>query len=155
MSDPRYSKLSKIIAGLNIPDPPPQFSETRIFQDWRKAAGATIADNTLNLRMDETVLSVTVTSPTWAHELINNQSTILARLIESGYKNLQEMAIRVNVAAGRKSAQRTKTLPESQPPNPVITPRLKKLFAEIAKNSSNTDTKATFLRLSKLDSQDE
>lgn len=152
MSDPRYSKLSDIIAGIKLPDAPLQFNQTRIFQDWNQAAGAAIAENTLNLSIDGSILSVTVNSPTWAHELINNQSTILARLMESGYKNLQEMAIRVNVTVGRKLAQQSKVPQESQPLTPAISPRLKHLFIEIAENSSNPDTKATFMRLSKLDS---
>ena len=149
MSESAYSKLSEILTDIDLPDTPPQFNETKLFQDWSAAAGETIANSTLNLSISGNVLAVTVGSPIWAHELINNQSTILARLIESGYKSLQEMAIRVNVST-RRTTPRAYGESASRSRESAVTPKLQKLFVEIAEKSNNPKTRETFLRLSKI-----
>ena len=74
------------------------------------------------------------------------------RLAESGYEELKEMAIRVNVPTKKESLQATKSVSAEQPKR-VIEPRLKKLFAEIAENANNPRTRDAFLRLSKIDSR--
>ena len=152
MSDSEYSKLSQVLADVGLPDRPEKFVDSRIFRDWLQAAGEPIADNTVNLSIDDATISVTVNSPTWAHLLVNNQSTILLRLAESGYEELKEMAIRVNVPTKKKSLQATKSVSAEQPKR-VIEPRLKNLFAEIAENANNPRTRDAFLRLSKIDSR--
>ena len=152
MSDSEYSKLSQVLEEVGLPDRPEKFVDSRIFRDWLQAAGEPIADNTVNLSIDDATISVTVNSPTWAHLLVNNQSTILLRLAESGYEELKEMAIRVNVPTKKKSLQATKSVSAEQPKR-VIEPRLKNLFAEIAENANNPRTRDAFLRLSKIDSR--
>ena len=149
MSESAYSKLSEILPDIDLPDTPPQFNETKLFQDWSAAAGETIANSTLNLSISGNVIAVTVSSPIWAHELINNQSTILARLIEAGYKSLQEMTVRVSVSA-RRTTPRSYGESASRSSQPAVTPKLQKLFVEIAEKSNNPKTRETFLRLSKI-----
>ncbi len=149
MSDSQYSKLSKILTDIDIPDAPKRFAESQLFQDFNEAAGEAIAANTLNLSVDGPVLNVSVNSPTWAHELINNQSSILEKLIELDYSNLKELAIRVNVAAAKKKPRlRTNLAPQTS--ERTVNPELKDLFVDIAEKSANSNTRKTFLRLSRL-----
>ncbi len=154
MATTNYSKVSKILAGIELPNEPPRATQADIFQVWSQAAGSDIAYNTINLQIEDQVLSVTVNSPTWAHALINHQTTILNRLVESGYENLADMTIRVGVLSGRKSPRttmRTTTVPRAS----AITPKLRKLFIQIAENASNPETKEAFLRLSQSDSREQ
>lgn len=151
MSRSEYSRLSKALEEVGLPDPPEKFADSRLYRDWLQAAGVQIADNTMNLSIDGATISVTVNSPTWAHSLINNQSTILLRLAEVGYENLKEMTIRVTVPTSVKSPQ-PKASPAVKRSKRVIEPRHRKLFEEIAENAISPKTKETFLRLSRIDS---
>ncbi len=154
MTDPNYSKLSKILSDLDLPARPEKFTESKLFRDWTAAAGDNIADSTARVSFDNEVLAVAVTSPTWAHALLNNQTTILKRLRDLGYKDLRQMTIQVTLPASQPTPRvhRAAETPRPDSPTRVMTPRLQKLFAEIAQNASNPRTRKTFERLSKIDS---
>ena len=108
-------------------------------------AGASIADNTIELIIDDNVLHVAVNSPTWAHELINQQNSILQHLRDSGYEELTEMSIRIRVANSRSVPTPRKKTGNSR----TSTPEMQNLFARLASESTDPDTKETFLRLSR------
>lgn len=153
MSEFDYSKLSNILKEVGLPDPPENFTDSKIFSDWLQSAGENIANNTTNLSIDGATISVTVTSPTWAHSVLNSQSTILTRLGEFGHKELTEMTIRVSAPTSGNLPQ-TQKLPTPEQPKREIDPQLKKLFAEIANNAKSPRTREAFLRLSKIKLRD-
>ncbi len=148
MSDINYFRVSKILADIELPKAPDRFIETDTFRVWAQAAGKDIADNTIKLQIEGNLLSVTVSSPTWAHALINSQATILNRLVELGCKNLEEMTIRVGVLTDRQSP-RLKKRAHAGSRQREITPKMKELFIQIAENASNPATRDAFLRLSR------
>ncbi len=135
-----------------MPSAPESFTETTIFSHWKKAAGQNIADNTTKLQIEGNSLSVTVNSPTWAHALINSQSTILSQMIQCGYEGLEEIAIRVAVERKRNSLRKKKAVTE-EPEAQLLPAGLGQVFVEIAKNASNPETKETFLRLSRISAE--
>ncbi len=154
MPELTYSRLSEVLAAVTLPEAPKRFTDTEFYRHWSQAAGQSIAENTTRLQIEGCVLAVTVNSPTWAHELINNQTTVLSRLVENGYKDLEEISIRVAVAGGRKPSRRNK--PERPiPQDGAVSPELRQLFAEIARSAANAETRETFLRLSRTGSPKE
>lgn len=149
MSDSNYSKLSDFLTSVELPSAPESFTETTIFSHWKKAAGQNIADNTTKLQIEGNSLSVTVNSPTWAHALINSQSTILSQMIQGGFEDLEEIVIRVAVE-GKRNTLRKKKAVTDEPQAQLPPAKLSQVFVEIAKNASNPETKETFLRLSRI-----
>ncbi len=152
MSDSNYSKLSDFLTRVELPSAPESFTESTIFNHWKKAAGQNIADNTTKLQIEGNSLSVTVNSPTWAHALINSQSTILSQMIQCGFEDLDEIVIRVAVEGKRKTPRKKKAVTE-EPEAQLQPARLSQVFVEIAKNASNPETKETFLRLSRISAE--
>ncbi len=149
MSDSNYSKLSDFLSRAELPSAPESFTETTIFRHWKKAAGQNIADNTAKLQIEGNSLSVTINSPTWAHALINSQTTILSKMNQCGFEDLEEIVIRVAVEGKRNTSHRKKAVTE-EPQAQLLPARLSQVFVEIAKNASNPETKETFLRLSRI-----
>ncbi len=152
MSDSNYSKLSDFLTKVELPSAPESFTETTIFRHWKKAAGQNIADNTTKLQIEGNSLAVTVNSSTWAYELFNSQSTILSQMNQWGFEDLEEIVIRVAVEGKRNTPRKTKVDTE-EPQAQLLPARLSQVFVEIAKNSSNPETKETFLRLSRISAE--
>lgn len=152
MSDSNYSKLSDFLSRAELPNAPESFTETTIFRHWKKAAGQNIADNTAKLQIEGNSLSVTINSPTWAHALINSQTTILSKMNQCGFEDLEEIVIRVAVEGKRNTSRRKKDAAE-KPQDQLLPARLSQVFVEIAKNASNPKTKETFLRLSRISAE--
>ena len=149
MSDSNYSKLSDFLTRVELPSAPESFAESAIFNHWKKAAGQNIADNTTKLQIEGNSLFVTVNSPTWAHALINSQSTILSHMVKCGFEDLEEIVIRVAVEGKRNTLRKKKAVTE-EPEAQLLPARLSQVFVDIAKNASNPETKETFLRLSRI-----
>ena len=145
MDKPSYKQLYTVLEESALFQKPPNFRRASIYKTWRQVAGTSIADNTIDLKIDGDVLHVAVNSPTWAHELINQQNSILLHLRDSGYDQLTEMSIRIRVANSRSVPKPRKKIRNSR----TSTPELQNLFARLASESTDPDTKETFLRLSR------
>ena len=152
MSDSNYSKLSDFLSRVELPSAPESFSETTIFNHWKKVAGQNIADNTTKLQIEGNSLAVTVNSSTWAYELFNSQSTVLSQMNQCGFEDLEEIVIRVAVQGKRNTRHKKKAATE-KPEAQLLPARLSQVFVEIAKNASNPETKETFLRLSRISAE--
>ena len=145
MDKPSYKKLYTFLEESALFQKPPNFRRASIYKTWNLVVGSSIADNTIELKIDGDVLHVAVNSPTWAHELINQQNSILQHLRDSGYKELTEMSIRIRVANSRNVPTPRKKIRNSR----TSTPEMQNLFARLASESTDPDTKETFLRLSR------
>ncbi len=95
--------------------------------------------------IEDNILHVSVNSSTWAHELINQQNSILQTLRESGYESLTEMSIRIRV----QNSPKTPVPRQKKNYTRTISPSTRKLFVRLAAQSKNTEAKEIFLRLSK------
>ena len=130
--------------------PPPNFESSPIYRDWKEAVGEAIADNTVELRSEGATLHVAVNSSTWAHELINQQNSVLRHLQERGYRELTEMSIRIRVS----NPIRRPTLKKPPPTRRTTTPELRELFEQLASESQNPEMRAAFLRMSGKSDED-
>ena len=139
------------VLGQNLSLKRPQaFHHSVIYKNWRKVVGESIAENTLELRVEANILHVAVNSSTWAHELINRQTTFLQQLREYGHQNLDEFSIRVRVPKSPK-APRQKKKPEKPR---TISPAMQELFARLASESKNQEAKEIYMRMSRVPTRD-
>ena len=145
MDKPSYKNIYKILEESALLKKPPDFKGSKIYKDWKSAAGTSIFDNTTELAIEDNILHVSVSSSTWAHELINQQNSILQILRESGHNKLTEMSIRIQVPKSPK----TPALRKKKKQTRTITPSMQKLFVRLASQSKNSEAKNIFLRLSK------
>lgn len=145
MDKPGFKKLHTVLADSALFKNPPEFKRATIYRMWRQVVGASIAENTIELTIDNNMLNVAVNSPTWAHELINQQNSILKNLHGCGFENLTEMSVRIRVANVRSSPAPQKKYSKPQ----TITPQMRELFARLASESADPETKETFMRLSR------
>ncbi|MDE0309304.1 MAG: DciA family protein [Acidiferrobacterales bacterium] len=146
MDKPNYKILSSFLEESDVLRKSPDFKNSDIYRTWKSAAGASIYDNTDSLTIEDDVLYVSVNSSTWAHELINQQNSILQTLQENGFRNLTEMSVRIRVQKSPGTPLRKKKKQQSR----TITPRMRDLFQRLAAQSKNKEAREVFLRLSKL-----
>ena len=145
MAESNYSKLSDFLNKGVVPERPASFRESQLFRDWTEIAGSSIAKHTAQLNVQNGILHVSVNSPTWAHELINYQITILEKLHEKGHKNLKEMSIRVKVSKASQFPAPTQTTL----PKPKMDPKMHKVFVKLACDAKDPNARNTFLRLAR------
>jgi len=144
-NQPKY--LAEYIGNCNLPPQPKRFfSQSELFQCWEQAAGEKVAAQTENLNITNGLLEVQVNSPTWAHEVINRQTTILERLNKSGYRSLTSLSVGVYVRKPVQLKYERRT-PRTQR---TVTPEMLAVFKKIAKRSVNPAIKERFKRLSKI-----
>ncbi len=146
MTDAPFSKLAEVLAkGIPV-EPKPHKSKTDIYQRWRIAAGDKIADNTIHLKTEDNILFAVVSSPVWAHTLINKQNRILESMRTQGNKGLTELSIRIHVPKVQTPPKGTQ---RSHYPR-VVNEQMQSLYLQLAKETRDGKTKEVFERLSKL-----
>lgn len=100
MATDNFQKIGTILGSIKFKEPvaPP------IYEHWLEAAGDAIADHTVNLDVRGDTLEVAVDSPTWAHEVIHNQQSILIHLQSSHYRKLTAIAVKVKIPPPKRAA---------------------------------------------------
>ncbi len=145
MEKSNYKQMHSILLDSLSLRQPAQHTQSPVYRNWRKAVGNPIAENTSNLKIEGNILHVVVNSPTWAHELINQQASILEALRAEGHLKLTEMSIRIQVPVSKPTPV-SPTMPKRER---RITPGLRNLFAQLSSESRNPEVKQIFRRLSR------
>ena len=146
MVENNYQKISDVLKAIKLTEEPEVYSESPLFKDWAEAAGPMIAKNTWNLAAKGEVLQVVVNSSTWAHELINQQQSIVEKMQVLGYRKITSMSIRIQVPKPVKFRDFTRKTSEA----PTVSAELRETFAQLAKESTDPKTREFFKKMSKI-----
>ena len=147
MSERTFKKVSEILSQGIVPPRPESYSESALFHAWKAAAGDAIARHTVITRIKGSAIEVEVDSPIWAHRVIHEQESILAKLRELEYPHLFTLSLRLSVP--RPAAK--------QPPQPPpkshakrISPEVSELFKQLAKQGEHVELKEIYSKLAQL-----
>ena len=146
MKQINYKQLADILSGYDLSPKDESTVYSVLQQNWSTVAGPNISENTENIEISGDMLLVSVNSPTWAHEIINRQKTLLSGMNNAGYPKLTNLSVNVHVSKPATLDRYKKT------PNETVqqtTPQLRKLFKKLAAHSNSPEIKATFTRMSK------
>ena len=147
VSQSNFKTLAEILSSEQLPERQDRdFVQSELFKNWASASGEDITQQTERIDIVDDVLQVHVSSPTWAHEIINRQTTLLKRMRGKGYRNLMSLSVSVHVPKTKKDRF---TAPPAQKPRPV-TPQMREVFKRFAENSKDPELKARFKRLGDL-----
>ncbi len=140
-----FTRLSSLLDQFKISQP----TESPIYAHWTKSAGEAISAHTLDLSIRDTTLDVVLDSPTWAHQLLHEQQSALARMQSHGYHNLSELSIRVKMPNTAK--KRAPPKKNSKPKDWTVSPEMRQLFECCAETSESPKLKSAYRKLSELD----
>ena len=146
MTEENYQKMSDVLTALKFSQEPEEFADSQFFKDWNEAAGSMIAKNTWELNEKGDILQVVVNSSTWAHELINQQQSIVKRMQSLGYERITGLSIRIQVPKSVKMRNIHKKTSEA----PSVSVELLETFTQLAMESKNSGTRELFERLSQI-----
>ena len=143
-----YTNFNQLTARIHEScqlSPPSEDTNSVLFQDWIKSAGESISKHTRQVHIRKGIIEIVVDSPTWAHQIINQQNTLVQRMRDRGHSGISELSVRVKIVKKFKQPQHILVKPQQR----KFSKNSGKIFSELAANSSNPKIKEIFLRLSK------
>ncbi len=138
------TKVSSIVAEIDLQPP----AVLPIYADWAEVVGDSIFEHTTSLKVRSAILEVAVDSPTWAHQLLHRQPTIVKGMQALGYHQLSSLSIRVMVRTKESQTQPVRK-PELQRHRPV-TSEMKELFDKCAATANSLNLKVAYQKLGRL-----